>query len=286
MSIAEPNRPTILTQAQRTVIADLIPSFAARLKLDHVNSRTINFTGDELEEIWRVVTKALADAPTGMVRNSLSHVQLIVAQVMKVSDGIGSIPSAERIYQFKVTLLESEPQIWRRIQVKRCSLDKFHEHIQTAFGWQNCHLHQFEIEGVIYGDPDLLLEGFEDDPEIEHSASTSIDDVIPRSGKQCRFEYLYDFGDGWKHEVLFEGCLRSEKGQRYPLCLEGARACPPEDVGGMPGYEDYLEVLADRHHEQHEEMIDWRGPFDPELFHPEKTTRRMRRGWPKWNNVD
>ncbi len=256
MSESEVCKSVVLGQAQRRAIAVLIPTLAERLKLDEVNGRAISFTVSELKSIGKEIAKALVDAPTGMVRNSMYHVKDIVSKAIKDVDRIGSIPKTERIYQFKITLIDSSPPIWRRIQVRRCFLAKLHEYIQTAFGWQNCHLHQFEADGLTYGDPEQLLEGFLDDPEIVDSASTHIDDIIPSSGKRSRFKYLYDFGDHWEHEVLFEGCLQAEKGQRYPLCIEGARACPPEDVGGVPGYEDYLEALADRHHEQHEAMMD------------------------------
>jgi hypothetical protein len=102
--------------------------------------------------------------------------------------------------------------------------------------------------------------------------------IVPENGKPFRFEYEYDFGDDWEHEVLFEGCLRAEKGSRYPICLEGARACPPEDVGGIGGYQEYVEAMADPKHEQHEEFMQWRGPFDPEAFDAEAVTKKMRRG--------
>lgn len=96
-------------------------------------------------------------------------------------------------------------------------------------------------------------------------------DILPRTGKRFRFEYQYDFGDGWRHEVLFEGCLRAERSQRYPLCLEGARACPPEDVGGTWGYADFVEAIQNEDHEQHEDMLRWAGGmFDPEAFDPTK----------------
>ena len=136
----------------------------------------------------------------------------------KKSEGIGSIPASERLYQFKITLLESKPPIWRRIQVKDSTLDKFHERIQTAMGWTNSHLHQFEIDGERYGDPELLDDGFEDF-ECVDSTVTKISEIVPKDGKRFHFLYEYDFGDGWEHEVLFEGCLKAEKGGRYPrLC--------------------------------------------------------------------
>jgi hypothetical protein len=191
--------------------------------------------------------------------------------------------SDDKVYQFKVTLLDSRPPVWRRIQVKDGTLDKLHEHIQTAMGWTNSHLHRFRINGKDYGDPDLLYDDVEP-YEFEDSTSTRIADILPKSGEAFRFEYQYDFGDCWEHEVLFEGCLRAEQGGRYPVCVEGARACPPEDVGGIPGYEEYKEGMADPEHERHEEYMGWRGPFDPEAFDAAKATRRMWRGLPNWRS--
>ena len=136
-----------------------------------------------------------------------------------------------------------EPPIWRRIQVKNCTLDKLHEHIQTAMGWTNSHLHHFRIDGTHFGDPMLMEEDF-DEMNYQDSTTTKIRDVLPRGGKRFLFEYEYDFGDWWVHEVLFEGCPRAEPGVRYPLCVEGERACPPEDVGGTSGYQDFLDEPA------------------------------------------
>jgi len=110
--------------------------------------------------------------------------------------------------------------------------------------------------------------------------------IVPKSGKRLRFEYEYDFGDSWWHEVPFEGCLRIELGQRYPLGVEGERACPPEYVGGTSGYNESLEVLADPSDEQHERFVEWiGGKFDPEDFDSENATKRMRRGLPDWRKM-
>ena len=179
-------------------------------------------------------------------------------------------------FQLKITLLGSEPAIWRRIQIEDCTLDKLHEDIQTSMGWTNSHLHQFEINGERYGDPELIDDGF-DDSECVDSTKTMLSEIVPKSGKRFVFKYEYDFGDGWVHEVLFEGCPSPEKGKKYPICLEGERACPPEDIGGVLGYAEYLEALADPSHEQHSEFLDWRGQFDPEDFDAAKVTREMKR---------
>lgn len=187
-------------------------------------------------------------------------------------------------FQFKITLLGSKPPIWRRIQVEDCTLDKLHEHIQTAMGWTNSHLHQFDIKGKRYGDPELLDDGFEDF-ECEDSTRTFLSDILPKTGKRFAFKYEYDFGDGWEHEILFEGNPPLDPKAKYPLCVEGERACPPEDCGGPWGYADYLAAIRDPKHEQHEELLEWRGPFDPEAFDAKKATKEMRKGLPDWRSM-
>lgn len=152
-------------------------------------------------------------------------------------------------------------------------------------GWTNSHLHRFKIEGKEYGDPDLLFDDVEP-LEFEDSTSIKISETLPKSGKRLLFEYEYDFGDGWDHDVLFEGCVQAERGKRYPVCLEGARHCPPEDVGGTPGYEEFLEAVVDPEHERHDEFLRWAGGrFDPEGFDAVKMTKKMRRGLPDWRTM-
>ena len=271
----------LLTRAQRKAVAEILPAFTERLKLDKQNSRAIAFTTEELVTIRKKAEASCPHAENGMKRKSLRHVGEATTKALGESEGIGSIPVFERLYQFKVTLLEFEPLIWRRVQVKNCTLDKLHERIQTAMGWTNSHLHQFEINGDRYGDPQLLDDGFEDF-ECVNSRVTSISEIVPKDGKRFRFLYEYDFGDGWEHEVLFEGCLRAKKGGRYPMCMEGENNCPPEDVGGVWGYAEFLEVIGNPNHEQHDDFLEWAGKFDPKEFDAEETTRIMRRGLPDW----
>ena len=186
----------------------------------------------------------------------------------------------------KRIISESEPPIWRRVQVKNCTLERLHEHIQLAMGWRNEHLHRFRIRDEIYGDAQLLDDGFEDQYKFIDSTGIKISDIVPKSGKRFAFEYEYDFGDDWEHEVLFEGCLVAAEGQKYPICVEGERACPPEDVGGIDGYDEYLEIITDPNHEQHEEMLEWMGKFDPERFDSKKASRKMRRVMVKGKDAD
>lgn len=195
-------------------------------------------------------------------------------------------PDAATVFQFKITLIGSRPPIWRRIQVEDCTLDKLHEHIQTSMGWTNSHLHQFEIEGEQYGDPDLLGDDFEEFEGID-STRIKLRKIIPATGKRTRFKYEYDFGDGWEHEICFEGCLPKEPGANYPLCVAGERACPPEDVGGLRGYERFLEIIRDKSHSEHAAMLRWAGDgFDPETFDPAVASNEMQQGLPDWREMD
>jgi hypothetical protein len=192
---------------------------------------------------------------------------------------------ADGIFQFKITLLGVKPPVWRRIQVKDCTLDKLHEDIQTSMGWTNSHLHKFMIGVQEYADPMLMKEDFEEFA-YQDSTTTMLSDVLPKDSKRRRFGYEYDFGDSWEHEVLFEGCPKAEAGRQYPLCLEGERACPPEDVGGVGGYAAFLETIHDKNHEEREEMLEWEGGwFDPEEFDPATATKNMKKGLPDWRNL-
>lgn len=194
-----------------------------------------------------------------------------------------STPATAALFQFRITLLGLEPAIWRRIQVQDCTLDKLHEHIQTAMGWTNSHLHQFDIRGERYGDPELLDDDFLEVVECIDSTKTMVSKVMPKSGKRLAFTYEYDFGDSWDHEVLFEGRVLVDPNAQYPLCLEGERACPPEDCGGIWGYRDFLSAIAGPKHPEHKDLLRWCGRrFAADEFDPAKTTEEMKKGLPDW----
>jgi hypothetical protein len=204
---------------------------------------------------------------------------------VRVSEPEATGGATGEVYQFKVTLLDTKPPIWRRIQVSDGTLDKLHEHIQTAMGWTNSHLHHYRIDGQLYGDPMLMAETFQE-LNYADSTTTKLSEILPREGARFQFEYEYDFGDGWLHEVLFEGRPRAEPGKRVPLCVEGERACPPENVGGVWGYADFLEAISDPENDQHETMREWIGRrFDPNAFNPTTATRRMKHGLPNWREM-
>jgi hypothetical protein len=171
------------------------------------------------------------------------------------------VSHARSVYQLKVTLQNTKPPIWRRIQV-RASIDLplLHETIQVAMGWTDSHLHQFIIGGVTYGLPD---PEFAD--EMHSELRVKLERVV--AAEKDRFVYEYDFGDSWTHIILLEKILPVEPAGHYPRCLAGKRACPPEDVGGVWGYAEFLEAIRNANHPEHDEMLAWcGGAFDPEAF--------------------
>ncbi|MCK4797538.1 MAG: plasmid pRiA4b ORF-3 family protein [Spirochaetes bacterium] len=175
------------------------------------------------------------------------------------------------IYQFKITLNDITPPIWRRIQVPDTyTFWDLHVAIQDAMGWLDCHLHEFYLRDNDSGRKySIGMPGEETPPELLDDHEEKIKDHVTQEGQ--KIEYIYDFGDDWEHEIELEKILAKEDGKTYPNCPDGARACPPEDVGSVPGYEELLEVLKDPQHEEYQEFIDWLGgKFDPEQFDPRK----------------
>lgn len=178
-------------------------------------------------------------------------------------------PAAGSLYQLKVTLQGIRPPIWRRLVVPDGSLARLHEVIQAAMGWENYHLYAFEIGGTDYADPESAGElGMRD------ARRARLGDVVP--GAKFKFIYNYDFGDDWRHEVLVEKVLPPGSVAEVPTCLDGKRACPPEDVGGPWGYPAFLEALADPKHARHEEVVEWIGAFDPEAFDRDAVNEALR----------
>lgn len=283
-----------LAPAQREMLR-LVPGVSKKIK-DKLAKEGAAFTVAEVASMTMAIVE---DLPDGDAQKPLAVLRVAKHLMDRLQEGVIG-PSTPRetkatkpktktisstVYQFKITLKGIKPPIWRRIQTKNCTLDKLHEHIQTAMGWTNSHLHLFKIGEVIYGDPELLFEGWEDETPPVNSLRIKISTILPADGKRFRFDYEYDFGDGWEHEILFEGCLRAEQQTRYPLCVEGERACPPEDVGGIYGYQEFLEALADPKHEEHESFMKWCGPFDAEKFDAKSVTRRMQKGLPNWREM-
>jgi hypothetical protein len=177
------------------------------------------------------------------------------------------------IYQLLVTLVESQPPIWRRVQVPGdISLAKLHEILQIAMGWSNSHLHQFVVDGISYSAPDPEL----DELEGRDERTTRLDQVA--TSAEDHFVYEYDFGDNWEHDIVVEAILPAEPGIFYPVCTAGERACPPEDCGGIWGYEEMLEAVQDPDHPEHDEMIEWLSQeFDPEVVDLDGINQELRK---------
>lgn len=175
------------------------------------------------------------------------------------------------LLQLKIELLWIEPPVWRRIVVPATiPLGKLHLVIQACMGWTDSHLHEFEIADCRYGmaDPD-----WPDDTLSEKKVSLS-----KALGAKKTFRYVYDFGDDWEHRIKVEKVLPPDASLRHPLCLDGANACPPEDIGGAPGYVEFLNALADPAHPEREEMLDWvGGEFDPAAFDLARINQRLQR---------
>lgn len=176
-----------------------------------------------------------------------------------------------QIFQLKVSLSDVSPPVWRRVLVPGgYTLDRVHRVIQHAMGWHDCHLHSFDIDGFQYGEPDP-----DGELALRDELDVRLDDVAV---KGSRFLYTYDFGDWWEHDVTVEDIFGAEPDERYPLCLDGDRACPPEDVGGAFGYRTFLAALADPTHPDYEQMRSWTvRPFDPADFDPDRATTLVRR---------
>ncbi|UGQ15008.1 plasmid pRiA4b ORF-3 family protein [Yinghuangia sp. ASG 101] len=167
------------------------------------------------------------------------------------------------VHKVKITLLGSRPPIWRRLEVPTTyTLRELHDVIQIAFGWEDYHMWVFETGNGRWGIADRDLQ-------IGSAASQRLGRTAPRTGD--RFRYTYDFGDDWEHEAVVEAITPAEPEIAYPRCLTGRRTGPPEDCGGIWGYEYLIEVLSDPSHGEHEERLEWLGldsadEFDPAVF--------------------
>jgi len=177
----------------------------------------------------------------------------------------GRSPEAKNVIQLKVSLDFIEPEIWRRIAVPDYwSLGDLHRVIQISMGWHNCHLHRFEIDGLNYTFGDAAPE-----MNMEDEETTILQDVLEQEGRSVLYEY--DFGDSWLHKITVERIAPAESASPAVICLAGERACPPEDCGSYPGYEEILFALdAGDPDEEQKSLLEWLegfyGDYDPESF--------------------
>ena len=187
---------------------------------------------------------------------------------------IKKIETPQEIFQLKVTLRFTKPTIWRRLLVPATlTLAQLHDVLQTAMGWDNGHMHEFRIGDRHFGtpDPEDQLMGM---PPVESERTARLSNALQKP--RAKLTYTYDFGDGWEHSIILEKRLAADPEANYPVCTDGQLACPPEDCGGIPGYYDLIEAIADPDHERHEELIDWVGEdFNPQAFSVENVNRML-----------
>ena len=181
--------------------------------LDHVEMAVFRAKGNEKQKILRIVEKV----------SKLLGSDIDASEFTKRR----SSKQTNTVFQIKITLQGIDPPTWRRIQTKDCTLEKLHALIQVAMGWDFEHPYRFEIGGVEFADVEM-----DEEEEVRDTRAVKLSDVIPASHRRPRFSYEYDFGDGWKHQLIVEEQFEPRAGVAYPVCTAGARACPPEDCGG------------------------------------------------------
>jgi hypothetical protein len=216
----------------------------------------------------------LVNAPTPTALTALAKLLLR----SNVADPFGGLPMARPapaklppkrkkskgrapIYQIKVGLRDAKPPIWRRLLIPAdVTLDRLHDVLQAAFGWNDSHIHAFDTP---YGE-----FAAQPDEELGHRAEApvTLEQVAPRANEKIR--YTYDFGDNWVHDIVVEKVLDRESTLTYPRCVGGRRATPPDDCGGIWGYQELIEIIGDPRHPEHQERLWWLGLDDPRQFDP------------------
>ena len=189
----------------------------------------------------------------------------------------GALVSAKakgKLYELHVELEDITPRVWRRLVVPAdILLCHLHELLQLVMGWTGSHVHSFEIGDRLFSARDFALEELdmlnEEEYTLEAALGASIDQFI----------YEYDFSENWCHRIRVGAPMNPRSDWFYPLCVGGARAAPPEDVGGVVGYDGFLRAMRDPEHEEHANVLAWiGGPFDPEGFDLNAINRLLRFG--------
>ena len=180
-------------------------------------------------------------------------------------------------YQLRIVLLHAKPPIWRRVLVPpSMHLDILHHVIQVVMGWEDRHLHMFRKDNRRYSIPDPWRHQFRmpGTPRDLDERKYRIHHLLASEGDWMT--YMYDFGDSWEHKVTLQKILPHKRGARLPACISGRRRCPPEDCGGVWGYEEMLKSLANPKAEDHEHVKEWIGEdFDPEVFSARTVDREL-----------
>jgi hypothetical protein len=181
----------------------------------------------------------------------------------------------DQITRLRIELVELEPCIWRRIEVSlTTNLRALHETIQAVMPWESYHLYQFTVGDRVYGEPDPEDAAW--GRKVFQARGMRLGTLVDRGITE--FLYTYDFGDNWQHRVIVEAVEAADPDHDYPIFLGGERRAPPEDVGGPPGFMEFIEAISDRSHPQHKDMVRWYGgPFHPTDFGAADIARRVRK---------
>ena len=169
----------------------------------------------------------------------------------------------QEIYRLKIVLEGTSPSVYRTLDIQsEATFNDLHNAIQILFSWYDMHLHEFRTDTVVIGDP--MNDEF-GDMGIQDENTVTLKDVFHDPKDSIR--YIYDFGDDWIHKVTLEKILEAEEKKCYPRCVRGKRCAPPEDVGGVWGFEEFKEAINDPRHEAHEQWREWyEDDFDPDWF--------------------
>lgn len=175
-----------------------------------------------------------------------------------------------KVFQLKITIKESKPPIWRRILIHPDTLlVDVHRILQSTMGWTNSHLHLFSDGMFSYAPKEFEVE------DTKNSRTVKLSRLINR--EEDRMTYEYDFGDGWEHVIILEKIIEVDEKEHIPRCIGGKRHCPPEDVGGVWGYEDFLKTLSNPKDPDYEDMMLWSGgEFDPDFFDPDEINELLK----------
>jgi Plasmid pRiA4b ORF-3-like protein len=254
----------------RAVASDMI---AERYVLGGLTETQLDFLRGTIETDVSIAVAALAALGVAAVDEAGETVELTALGRFAIGRNRGMPLPGEPVLQVRITLMDvADPPVWRRVLVPVAySLDRVHQVIQAAMGWHNYHMHVFRVGEVSYGrDPEGILGHLEE-------TKVNLADVA-EVGE--RIGYEYDFGDSWEHELFIEARTEAEAGEIYPACTGGEGACPPEDAGGYPGYQQLKEILADPSNEEYEEMRTWAdsqvgAEFDPASFDLAQASARV-----------